>query len=202
TADLPDNTSDPVCPRESPFILPAEGKEIMTPPLTIPLGTQEGSHVKTPLSRIIAIVRPDGTGAAGQAAAVHASLARPATDVPDTGRHVVAPLAEGPDRAGGQAGLLRAAVTGPRPLCARRQGQPFGKGERAAVGMPKTIVRVNEDAERRRRHRLRPHGPALERQIGRPPEGEQRLGGDIACDRADDPLRPAIEWIRRAVIGF
>lgn len=70
----------------------------------------------------------------------------------------------------------------------------LAKNQRAAPGVPKSVLRVHQNAERRRAQAFSPHRPLLERQkwpVGR------RCGeaAEFGCDCANDLARPCIEGI-------
>ena len=152
------------------------------------------------LIRPVAIVRPDGAGAAGAAAEAHAIRAGRHGYMADAGRHIIAVAAECPDRAGRKAGLGGAAVAWAGAQVGMGQRDPLGERQRAAIGMPKAPVGMDQDAERRRMDRLRAPCPALERQVGRTAEREERSGPEHGRQLPDQAAGPAIQRMGRAVV--
>ena len=135
-----------------------------------------------------------------QATATHAFTARGSIDMADAGRHVVTSVGEGIHGTGRQARTVDATVAGARPAGAWRQRQAFGKGEGTAVRMPQAVIRMDQDSEGRRRNRLRPHGPALEWQVGWRTEREEWCGIDFGGDLSQDAPGPTVERMRDSVL--
>ena len=68
---------------------------------------------------------------------------------------------------------------GSEPARARAQ-RALGEAQRAAIGMPKAVARMNQKADRRGMDRLGALRPSLERQERRPAKGKQRVAAEFA----------------------
>src|SRR5690606_11105777 len=114
-----------------------------------------------------------GTGPPRPASEAEAVLAVWPCQMGGADRHVVVSGREGPDRAGGEAGPIRAGLAWARPVVPRRQRYLLRKGEGSAIGMPQAVVRMNQHADRGGMDRFGAPRPSLEREIGRAVEGEE-----------------------------
>ena len=93
------------------------------------------------------------------------------------GLDLVGLAAECTDRAGQEAGPVRAGVAREwRAVRAPAAGIPLAEENRRAIGVPQPVLGVDEDADRRGRDRLGTHGPALERPVRRALEPERAAG--------------------------
>src|SRR5215470_13080184 len=114
------------------------------------------------------MIRTDRTRVARAASELEALRSGDASEMAGAGFDVVALEGEGADGTGGEAGLGRAGVAGTRALDALRQRPTLREGQCAPVAVPEPPIRVDQHAQHRAMHGLRLHGPALERQPGRP----------------------------------
>src|SRR5574337_1840860 len=96
------------------------------------------------------------------------------------GGDVVALVAERADRTGAETRALTASVAGARGRRDRWNLKRLGKAERAAIGMPKPIDRVNENADRRKMHGLGAARPLLKRPMRRPAERIERRRAELS----------------------
>src|SRR5260370_23983091 len=149
-----------------------------------------------------AMSRTDRTRLARPASELEAIRSGGASEMTGAGLDIIALEGEGADRTRGETRLRRAAVAGTWALDALRQRHALGESERAAIAVPEAPIPVDQHAQRRAMHRLRLHGPALERQPGRALEGIERVGAERGRKPVDDAPRPAVERIWPTVGSF
>ena len=128
---------------------------------------------------------PYRTGAARQTAARHAATPLRCAQMLGADIDVIAALAERPDRASGKARPGLTTFARVRPPFARRNRDRLHKPQGAAIAVPKPVLGMDQQSERRRRDRFGAHRPALERQVRRPFEREQRDGAEPRSEAAD-----------------
>ena len=108
-------------------------------------------------------VRPsDWTGQASKAAPLATGSARLAANMAPACGDVVTVEFEGPDRTGGEAGPLKTGIARAGLWHEGRQIDRRGEGKGAAIGVPQSMIGMDQDPDRRWRHRLGPLRPALE----------------------------------------
>ena len=163
---------------------------------------QERLHQEIRLSGAVGVLRADRAGAARPAAEAHAIPAGRAFHMGHAGRDIVAGARERAHRTGFQAPAPGAGFTWARERRRRWNGELFAKTERAAVGMPEPVARMDEDSDRRGMDRLGPARPLLERPERRAAEGEEGRAAEFARQRLDHPPAPAVERIAQAVASL
>ena len=158
--------------------------------------------METRLVMPIAMRHPDRTRFACPAAELDAVLARGAAEMISAAMDVVALESESIDGARRETRLGGAGIAGTRAIDTRRQYEVLGEGEGAAVAVPESPIRMDEHPQRRPMHRLRFHGPALERQPRRSAEGIEGDGTELGRELTDDAPGPAVERMDAAVGRF
>ena len=111
----------------------------------------------------------------------------------DAGGDVVAADEERADRTGAKAGLRGAEFARARRRLPRRDVERFGKAERAAIGVPEAVDRVDEEAERRGMDRLGPPRPLLEGEVRWAAERIKRDRSEVLRQPVDDAPAPPVE---------
>ena len=157
--------------------------------------------MKRRLVRCVGMVPTDGTGAPCATAGRSTPIAGRAANVVDAGRHIEPTRRQGAHRTACQARFVSAAVARIRRRCGGRpQGMAPWERQCAAVGMPKPIVRVDQDTDRRCVNGIGAFGPALERQIRRSTEREQGGCTKRPRGRGDHGLGPVVERLTRRLL--
>ena len=116
------------------------------------------------------------------------------------GGDVVAVAGEGADRTSGEAWPRDAGLAGACRRAKLGDRKALGEGERAAVAAPQADDGMDQQAERRDMHRLRPSRPALKRLVRRAAERIERARVEPGRQRVDDASTPAVERIGGAVL--
>src|SRR6185295_18877080 len=122
---------------------------------------------------------PDRACVSRPAAFSHAHDASRRRDVGDTRFDIVGRPGEGADRAGRQAGSVGAGVARSGSHLPSWHVDPLRKEKGSAVGMPKSIIGVDQDADGRGRDGFGPHRPALKRPVWWTLEWEQRYCAEV-----------------------
>jgi len=109
---------------------------------------------------------------------------------------------EGMNRAGRKTGPFFAGLAGACGAFPRRKTRDrFAEDERATIGVPETVLRVDQDADGRNGHGFSAHRPALERQPRWTIEGEDDCASERAGDSAEDLAGPEIHRFRAGLRG-
>lgn len=149
----------------------------------------------------VSIVSADRAGAPGPATLAATIDTGRGFDMADAHGNVVTGRLERIDWTGREAGLRRTGSARRGLRYERREVEPLGKDQRAAVRVPKPKVGMNEEPDWGRRDRFGPLRPALKGKVGWPVEREQRLRLDPPREAADDALDVPIERVGSAIFG-
>ncbi len=149
----------------------------------------------------IAELRGDRAGASSAAAVFAAVRSRRAQHVAHAGLEIECAGPKCLDRAGRQAGSIRAAIAGMGARLSRRKGDPLGQPQPTAVGVPETEGLVDQKADGARMHGLTAQGETLKRQRRcRRPAGIEVQRSELAGELSDRAPRPSIERMRLSVL--
>jgi|SRR5580704_9689710 hypothetical protein len=111
--------------------------------MTRALPTQERPHEEIRLFGTVGVVCADRTGPPGPAAKVHAIPAGRASKVTRASRDIVACARKRPNGTGFQTPAPRAGFARARDRRQLGDSKLFGEANRATVGMPQAVIRVN-----------------------------------------------------------
>src|SRR5688572_20794690 len=111
------------------------------------MSTEKRAHVKAGLIGPVGIVTAHRAGAPRKAGRLEARFSFCPVDVANAAGHIVTTASEGADRTRREAGLVRTTLARARLGPPLRQRDVFRERQRRAIGMPKSILRMNQQPE-------------------------------------------------------